>query len=197
MDNTDFLNDTYPAYEQVADVLGYSAGSTMPSQVHGMLAGFICAGKKMDGVAWMESFANNATADALSSCHQGRNVLLKLYEISEQKIIDMAFDFRLLLPDDEEDLSMRAKALGYWCQGFIGGLRFAGVDSKDLCSQESKDAFIRFTEIAKIDYESVEVTEEDEKAYVSVLEYVRLAVLMIHSESVIAHNVARQEEVVH
>lgn len=197
MESTGFLSDTYPAYEQVADELGYSAGSAMPSQVHGMLAGFICAGKKMDGVAWMESFANTAPAGNSDVCYQGRDVLLKLYEISEQKIVDMAFDFRLLLPDDEQDLSMRAKALGYWCQGFIGGLRFAGVDSKDLCSQESREAFIRFTEIAKIDYESVEVTEEDEKAYVSVLEYVRLAVLMIHSESIIANNMTGQEEVVH
>jgi len=151
----------------------------------------------MDGLAWFGPLVDPLLTDMVSTQNNSRHLLLELYTLSAKKIVDMAFDFHLLLPHDNEDLALRAKALGGWCEEFIIGLSFAGVDVADLPSTGAQDVFIRFTEISKIDYENVNMTEEDECAFVDLQEYICMAVFMIYSEFAIVQSEAKRKKVVH
>lgn len=151
--------------------LPYSA-----SQLHGFLCGFLCAGSKLDERAFIKSLlaeTKNASDEAIAT-------VASLYQVSKTQLQSMSFEFHLLI-SDELPLPERAKALGLWCDGFGQGLSDADVDFSALTEQEAKDALLHIHEIAEIDYENTSVTEDDEKAFFEIFEYVRMAVLMIHS----------------
>lgn len=178
--------ETVPALPDYADVTKIlnAIESMMPAaEVHGMLCGFICAGQRMNGKAWFESVLHAIEP------HHGmsglcRDMLLKLHEISHTQIRDIGFDFQLLLPDEDASLAMRAQAVGQWCQGFLGGLGFAGIQLDETEYVETQDILSRMVDIAQIDYQGLDFSEQDEKAFFEVSEYVRMGVLMVYTELV-------------
>ena len=99
------------------------------------------------------------------------------------QINDPSCDFQLFLPDDEEDLRERVEALTAWCQGFVYGLAVGGLsDIKDL-PEDTMELIKDIIEISKAesDRES-DPTEEDEQAYVEIVEYIRTGTLLISEE---------------
>lgn len=173
---------TMPNYQKVNNI--FSTVNQMPSaaEAHGMICGFICAGNKLDGKSWLDPIlgrAQNIEKELLASC---KLILLELYEISSIKLQSFEFDFELLLPDDEESLQYRAEALSHWCQGFIIALNRIGITEAEMQTQDAKEAISHIFEISKLNYDSIDISENDEEAYAEVMEYVRMAVLMVYSE---------------
>ncbi len=171
-------------FQTVADALQHAHARTNAAETHGMLCGFISAGKMMDGKSWIEPILGEYKTDDKGKAD--RQVLLDLYQHSANKLQAMEFDFQLLLPDDEEQLQLRAEALSHWCQGYLMGLNLAGIDIYQGVSNDSKEALHHFQEIAKLDYDAIEINQDDERAYYEVMEYVRMAVLMLFNEFHIA-----------
>lgn len=173
---------TMPHYQKVNDVFSLSDSLPSPAEAHGLICGFICAGNKLDGKSWlvpMLGFLKKLDNDLLEAY---KTILLELYEISSIKLQSFEFDFELLIPDDDEPLQVRATALSYWCQGFIVGLNRMGISEAEMITADAKEALNHIIEISKLDYEMIDVNEQDELAYAEVMEYVRMAVLMIYSE---------------
>ncbi len=173
--------ETLPSYTEVELALLRTKAAIDAGEVHGLLCGFICAGKDIDGRSWLDSVLGHLDMDD-AGAKECRALLIELYAVSDQKLKDMAFDFQLLLPDDEQPLSKRAAALGEWCQGFMAGLGLAGLEAGSVQSEDCQDALYHFSEISRLDYETLEIAEDDERSYVEVVEYVRMAVLMIYTE---------------
>ena len=95
---------------------------------------------------------------------------------------DDALGFVLLLPADDEPLAQRTDALGHWCSGFLYGLALGGIredaELPDTVSEIMKD----FYEISHARF-AYEVTDDaDEEAYMEIVEYVRMSVLLLHAE---------------
>lgn len=170
-----------PDYIDVEQSLSRARAAVSAGEAHGILCGFICAGKETDGRGWVEPLLGHLDMNDVSA-KECRGLLIKLYEVSGHQLKEMAFDFQVLLPDDDDALSARAAVLGDWCQGFMSGLGLAGLDIESAQSEDSKDALYHFSEIAKIDYDNLDISEDDERAYTEVVEYVRMAVLMIYAE---------------
>ena len=160
-----------PNFEDVAAGLREHNFLISPSEIHGQLCGYICAGENMNGVAWLDA-AHMKNQQAL---------FLQLCQTSFQKINEFSFDFELLLPDDDADLPFRAQALGEWCQGFLAGIGVAGLDEDDALSEDSSDALMHIEAISEIDYENLMVDEKDERSFFEVQEYIRLSVLMVYA----------------
>lgn len=148
-------------------------------EVHGEICGLLCVGSSEKAENYIQSLLEESD---VTRYEKEVRSLAKLLQISYQQMSTMSFDFHLLVPDDEKPLEERAKALGLWCQGFSDGVLNAGIDLAAIKGEESRDALFHITEIANIDYDYTIVTEEDEKAFMEVYEYVRMAVLMIHTE---------------
>lgn len=172
-------------FQAVEKLLLHTNSEIGAAETHGMLCGYICAGSNMNGKALIDQFLHGPAGDGKSPLLQKRReMVLELYNHSYEQINGMEFDFSLLLPDDETPLTQRARQLGEWCHGYIAGLAIAGVTIDDCKSEEIRDALFRISEVARIDYESLEMAEADEMAFMEVSEYVRMVVLMLYTEIV-------------
>jgi uncharacterized protein YgfB (UPF0149 family) len=112
------------------------------------------------------------------------SVLTEAHECTAQQLDDEEFGFSLWLPDDEEPLEERIIALGRWCSGFLAGLVCGGP--LDTLSEEAREAIEDLQQIAKAEMTAQESSgddcEEDENAFVEIVEYVRVVALMMHED---------------
>jgi len=151
------------------------------AKVHGLLCAFMCAGTQRD-TDWVQAVLPGLSFGKGTSAREALSEIFALYDFSYQKLHTMTFDFRMLLPNEDERLSVRAKAVSEWCEGFMSGFQLAGLKIGSHHSEDVQDALLHFSEFAALDYESITVSDEDEMAYLEVMEYVRMAVLMIYNE---------------
>lgn len=165
-----------PSYTEITEALQNMESDIPSAEAHGLLCGIICtANGKMD-MGWEKLLGDT------QNNQQSIERLRQLYNASLQLLSDFSLEFTLLLPDDETDINERAEALGIWCQGFLTGLRQAPQIAEDTASAEAAEALDDITEIAQINYGDIADSNEDENAYLELVEYVRLAVLMLYQE---------------
>ena len=172
---------TLPNYDYFGEIVGILAMPISISELHGIMCGYLCAGADGQGEAYLRTLLENKKDKA------SRAALLAMFElfsISQQQITNFDFEFHLLIPDDQEPLIERAKAFGEWCGGFGQGLSAAGVDEDQFYDEESQEALQHITEFAELDYASLDVEEDDERALMEVSEYTRMAVIRLHSDLV-------------
>ena len=91
------------------------------------------------------------------------------------------YSLELLLPDDDVPLDERSRALSDWCSGFLFGLGMAGASVTDGLSDEAREVVEDLTEFTRIDAAD-DGSEEAEKAFQEIVEYVRVGVLLIYEE---------------
>ncbi|MCY1446198.1 hypothetical protein D9M71_627500 [compost metagenome] len=85
----------------------------------------------------------------------------------------------LLLPDDEAPLAERAAALGQWCQGFLGG--FGLTAREGALSGEAVEVLQDLASIAQVQ-SALEDSDDGENDYMEVMEYLRIAPLLLFTE---------------
>lgn len=164
-----------PLYRELNQALSKTTLKLHPSQVHGIVCGMLSGNPK--GEAAWESLVTGG--EDSTKAHQ---VLQDLYEASSIQLNDFLFDFQIVLPPDSEPLPARAEALTLWCQGYLTGLKLAAVQIIGREPGEMTEAINDFIEIAKMNYEDVVASEEDEEAYVELVEYVRMAAILIYQD---------------
>jgi uncharacterized protein YgfB (UPF0149 family) len=165
----------YDVFSQMIAVLDLSISS---SELHGMLSGYLAAGKGGGEFYIRSLIAKNNTM-------MTREIMLSLFHlqaITQQQLSHAGFEFQLLLPNDAQDLVVRAQAFSEWCHGFFQGMNLAGVKERDLFDEETQEALQHITEFAELDYQSIEVSAEDEYSLVEVCEYTRVAVMHIYND---------------
>ena len=174
------MSTDLPQYSAVQQALKGADAVASTSESHGLLTGLFCSGKiaQVDADQW----AISTLLDDKEKDKKAGQTLRSLYRVTQQQLDEMDFSFQLLLPDDDEELDYRAKELGAWCQGFNHGLQLGNVNFEGDYSDDCLEAFERTAEIAEIDYENVCFSQEDEAAYAEVVEYVRLAILVIYTD---------------
>ncbi len=164
-----------PEFSEMTAALSQTELKLHASQVHGLITGVLC-GTLNTEVEWEELvMGEKLTEDT-------RPILQDLYAKTGSQLADFLFEFQMLLPDDEEELPVRAESLGVWCQGFLTGLKTSGVAITGREDGELTEAINDLIEIAKMNYDEVEASEEDETAYVELVEYVRVAVIYIYQD---------------
>lgn len=168
-----------PDYVATKQALTSADAVASTSESHGLLTGLFCSGKVNDVTA--ETWAKSSVGD-IEKNQSAMTTLQSLFEVTHQKLETMDFSFELLLPSDDDALDLRAQELGAWCVGFMHGLQLGQVDLSKQYTQDCQDALERITDIAQIDYENVKFEEGDEDSYLNIVEYVRLAVLVVYME---------------
>jgi len=163
------------SYSELEKALNKTALKLHPSQVHGLVCGFLC-GHPKDTKAWEELVAGKEESEATHV------VLQSLYDLSAKQLKEFLFEFQLMLPKDSKDLPERAEALSLWCQGMLTGLKMAEVPLAERKPSELTEAINDLIEVAKMNYEDVVASEEDEVAYTDLVEYIRMLVTYIYQE---------------
>jgi uncharacterized protein YgfB (UPF0149 family) len=87
----------------------------------------------------------------------------------------------LLLPTDDAPLADRAAALGQWCQGFLSGFGLNCRDSSML-STEATEVLQDLAAISQVQ-DALEESDDGENDYMEVMEYLRVAPLLLFSET--------------
>jgi len=151
--------------------------STLPSELHGSLSGWLAGGGKgQDG--WLQE----VMVDAHIPNPARDSPLGRLFETTQRQLEDPDFTFTLLLPDPDAPLFDRSQALFAWCRGFVGGFGLA-VGDRLMLSEQGQDALADLVQLAAEDGQA-EGDEEDELALVELEEFVRVATLLLRSEYV-------------
>jgi yecA family protein len=164
-----------PEFDDFTNMLDQTEQKLHASQVHGLISGIICGGFPEES-AWQELVMGEKLKEETS-----RDLDI-VYQGTRQQLKDFLMQYEIILPDDDNDLPQRAEALTVWCQGFLTGLKVAGVPVIDREDSELSEAINDLIEIAKMNYEEVIATDEDEEAYIELVEYVRMAAIMIYTE---------------
>lgn len=164
------------AYAAFAALLASSANPVSPAELHGLLLGRSCAGAGFDVEPWLVD-----AAELLGGAPQDnvRQALIGLQEMVKGELTGDEVTVVLLLPSDEAPLRERAAALGQWCQGFLGGFGLTAGDS--ALSAEAMEVLQDLSAIAQVQ-NALEESEDGESDYMEVMEYLRVAPLLLFSE---------------
>jgi uncharacterized protein YgfB (UPF0149 family) len=166
-------NSPYAAF---AALLASNGHPVSPAELHGLLLGRSCAGAGFDSETWLLD-----ATDLLDSepSEQVRQALIGLQEMVKGELSGSEVTIILLLPNDDAPLAERAQALGQWCQGFLGGF---GLTARDAAlSAEAIEVLQDLAGIAQVQ-DALEESEDGENDYMEVMEYLRVAPLLLFTE---------------
>ena len=108
--------------------------------------------------------------------------LEELLNSSRAQLADEDLGLTLWLPNDDETLEERTMALSQWCSGFLAGLGSSGDDTLKAMSDDANDALKDLQQISTADVSDTDESEEDENAFVEIVEYIRVVILMIRED---------------
>lgn len=165
---------THAELSRVIQTLRIGMGA---SDLHGSLTGYLCAGGRADADTWPAALEIELDAKAPAADVEA---LRRLYRSCRTQLADPDLGFEPLLPESGAPVERRADALVEWCRGFLGGVGLSGQPPRAL-SPDATEVLSDINRIASshFDYDN---EEEDESALSEVLEFVRVGVLLLHSE---------------
>lgn len=88
--------------------------------------------------------------------------------------------FQPLLPAEDRSLAERTSCLGAWCSGFLTGF---GAGQPSISSNECREALQMLEQIARAATDAEADQEAEESAYAELVEFVRIAVLLLREEN--------------
>jgi yecA family protein len=151
------------------------------AESHGLLCGISSATDRVDTALWLEQIlgeGNNLSA-AAQTCQE---MLRELFDSTVLRLSDGDLGLDLLLPDDDAPLALRSKALGQWCQGYLYGLALGGVSEDGDLPGNVPEIMRDFYEISHTGFDHDPDDESEEVAYMEIVEYVRMSVLLCRAE---------------
>ncbi|MFY0728404.1 YecA family protein [Pseudomonas sp. NFX15] len=164
-------------YQGFATLLQTNGHPCSPAELHGVLLGRSCSGVGFDADTWLADAAELLETEPADNV---RNALIGLQAMVKGELTGDDVTVVLLLPTDDAPLSERAAALGQWCQGFLHGF---GVNAAGLeLSEEAKEVLQDLAAISQVQ-DALEESEDGETDYMEVMEYLRVAPLLLFSET--------------
>ncbi|MFC3607657.1 YecA/YgfB family protein [Stutzerimonas tarimensis] len=163
-------------YAAFAGLLQGSANPVTPAELHGLLLGRSCAGAGFETQGWLAD-----AGELLGSEPEGglRQALVGLQEMVRGELTGDDVSLVLLLPADDEPLSSRTFALAQWCQGFLAGFGLAA--GQRTLSEEGTEVLEDLAAIAQVQ-DVLQESEDGENDYMEVMEYLRVAPLLLFTE---------------
>jgi uncharacterized protein YgfB (UPF0149 family) len=99
---------------------------------------------------------------------------------------DRDFAFELLL-SDSDDTAAQADALFTWARSFLGGFGLGAGQQRPTLSEEGEEALNDLAKLAQASSEDFESgNDDDEDALAEIEEFIRVAVLILHGDCVMA-----------
>ena len=173
------MTDELPSLDEVDAAVGALRLATSAAELHGALAGWLAGGGD-PSPRWL---ARVLADDALPAVEPG-SALAGLAAATRGQLEDREFAFGLLLPGDAEPLSVRSGALFDWCRGFVGGLGLAAGAAPSM-SEEGREALADLARLAAAQAQD-DGDDEDEAALEEIIEFVRVAALLLHGDLALA-----------
>lgn len=151
------------------------------AELHGGLCGWLAAGGAP---------GNDWPARVLADDHlppvTDDSVLGQLLQVTIKQLEDRDFAFELLL-GDSSDVAQQADALFSWARAFLGGFGLGSGGRRPALSEEGEEALNDLAKLAQASSEDFESgNDDDEDALAEIEEFIRVAVLLLHGDVVLA-----------
>jgi len=179
--------DTLPDIGQLEDLLFQVDAAMGAVESHGALCGMLCAQGATDAPQWLVHVLGDQGEGAKAALKTVAAQLMQVYQFTVEQINDAEVEFDLYLPDDDDPLEERLEALSSWCQGFVYGIAAGGIQEDTKLPDDTQELIRDMIEISHLSQASIEVDddddmEQDEVAFMEVMEYVRMGVVLIYEE---------------
>lgn len=171
-------------HEELSGALRRCGSHWTSAQAHGLLCGRLAVRGANGASAWRDQVLEDLDrSDALRA--ECESVLDALLQSTWQQLAERQSDFRLLLPEDDEDAGSRTQAIADWCEGFLHGLVADAHNDpmkQRLAAEPLSEVIKDMLEItrATVDYEEDE--EDNEIAYAELVEYIRVSAQLAYEE---------------
>jgi hypothetical protein len=170
-----------PDFERTLAIAQGNLDATELAECHGVVCGLLCRLPE----ASLDAFIG--LLEMLELVNQpGTGLKMSLEEVlnaSREQLVDDDLGLVLWLPNDDETLEERTMALAQWCSGFLAGIGSSGDDSLDAAmSDEANEGLRDLQQISTADVADTDESEEDENAFVEIVEFIRVVVLMIRED---------------
>lgn len=169
-------------HDVFSEVLTLSPLDPTLSEAQGMLCGFICTGTPEPLTQWLAHLLPHSdTGEALPA-----ELLAALHPQLQQLqdgLRDPEMQFELHLPPDERPLVERATAVYDWVRGFLFAIGVSGVTTRHH-SPQIDEIIQDFTLLTRLDLDALEDQEENELALAEIVEFIRVAAMLIYDDCV-------------
>ncbi len=173
------MDNILPSYPSLTEALEQYQIALTAAEMHGLICGLLCGGNR--DASW-QTLLIELTNEGLALPYALNTLLKQAYEASRQALEDNNFMFQLMMPDsDSSTLFERADALAGWVNHFLLGL---GMMQPELARMKDEvgEAIADLRNIAQLGYDEHEDQEVMAQSLEEVLEYVRVAALICHTE---------------
>ncbi len=171
-------------YDMLEESLKRCGSNWDAAQMHGLLTGRLAIAGAPAGPEWMLQVLEGVEeGNALRT--ECQKHLDTLYQSTFWQLSERLSEFEPLLPDDDDDVGMRTGALARWCEGFLHGLVSAkhGDALRDrLAAEPLSDIIKDMLQITRAGLDEESDEEENESAYVELVEYLRVAAQLCYEE---------------
>ena len=171
-------------YEELEAALRRCASTWEVAQVHGLLCSRLATAGAAAGGDWILQVLDGVDADNDSRA-ECEALLDSLFGSSYQQLSERQSEFSLMLPDTFAPATLRALALGQWCEGFLHGLvsgqRNDLIRTK-LASEPLAELIGDLLQISRAATDNDDGDEAIEAAYAELVEYVRVAAQLAYEE---------------
>lgn len=173
------MSESLPVFAEIEAAVRELALGCDASELHGGLCGWLAG----DGALTPE-WPGKVLADPAQAPVEAGGPLDRLGHATAAQLEDRDFALELLLPGPDTPLPERSGALFDWCRGFLGGFGLAAGASPPL-SEEGQEVLGDLAKLAAASAQD-DGDEEDEAALAEIEEFVRVAVLLLHGDCVLA-----------
>ncbi len=170
-------------FDWLANVYNRQGAINHPSELHGLLMGEITGGIQRTANDFLAQVLEHMGVDELNVAAQANVAedLLGFYCKVSEGVDKDSSSFVLLLPDDDYALPERLESLVLWVRGFLEGLAISASERLNAAPKDLEEILRDLVEICQLD-PRVEPSEEGEREFFEVAEYVRIGVLNLYAE---------------
>ena len=176
-------------YEHLNDALRRCGASWNAAQVHGLIAAQLAAvGPASAEDCFAQILDGGDPADALQK--ECKGLWQEGFTTTHKRRSERLSGFMLVLPDDSVSTADRTAALASWSEGFLHGLvsgrHLAGEQGTALkarlAAEPLADIIKDMLEITRASADTDADDEEEEVAYIEIVEYLRVASQLVYEE---------------
>ena len=171
-------------FDTLDDALRRCGSNWDAAQTHGLLTGRLAIAGVSAGPDWLLQILEG-TDENNAACTECRKHLDTLYQSSFWQLTERLSEFEVLLPGDGDDVGVRTAALGHWCEGFLHGLvsaKHGDALKQKLAAEPLCDIIRDMLQMTRAGLDTESDLEENEAAYVELVEYLRVAAQLSYEE---------------
>lgn len=168
------------AFDEIARYLAAGHLSPSISEAHGMLCGLICSGAQRALETWLMQVVPVPEGDP-AFVESARERLQAWAETVATELEASDRILELPSPGDAAPLGERAQWLYDWTRGFLYGLGLRGRGASEH-SEQVREILTDLSALTRMDLDGLDECEENEQALAELIEFVRVAAMLIHQE---------------